>query len=88
MKNTITLKEFSALPPGVIQITYTSPVAYLDSQPQRTLESGSPMKGDPATEGFCELLNRRYTTPYRCNTPAARRGLMNKNLKGHHEYHA
>ena len=75
MKKTITLKESSVLPSSVVQITHTSPVAEAGSQPQRTFESVPSLNIERATESFRELLDRRYTAPYRSTAPARRWGL-------------
>ena len=63
MKTTITLKEFSALPSGAVQVSHASAP---DSQPQPTTESvnGFHVPPDRNADNFRELLHRRYTTPF------------------------
>ena len=66
MKTTITLKEFSALPFGAVQVRQATAPANADSQPQPTTESvnGFHAPPDNRDESFRELLHRRYTTPF------------------------
>ena len=66
MKTTITLKEFSALPSGAVQVRHAPAPAGADSQPQPTTESvnGFHVPPDKSDESFRELLDRRYTTPF------------------------
>ena len=77
MKTTITLKEFSALPSSLVQITHPSPVAEAGSQPQPTNESvnGFHVLPDRNAENFRELLHLRYTTPLPVTFPYHHGGL-------------
>ena len=67
MKTSIVLKEFNALPSGAAQAADGSAPAIPKWPPQPMLESaeGVHLQPDPsASEGFREMLHRRYTTPF------------------------
>ena len=66
MKTTITLKEFSGLPSGAVQIRHTTARANADSQTQPTTESvnGFDVPPEKSGEWFRELQHQRRTTPF------------------------
>ncbi len=77
MKTTITLKEFSALPSGSVQVRNATAPARAESRPQPTIESvnGFHVPPDKSDESIRELLHRRYTTPFVDAIPYHRWGI-------------
>ena len=77
MKTTITLKEFSALPFGAVQVRQATAPANADSQPQPTTESvnGFHVPPDKSAESFRESLHQRYTAPFVSAIPYHRWGI-------------
>jgi len=60
MKTAITLKEFSDLSSGAVQVTHATALAIPQSSPQHD---------DPTGEDFREMQHRRYTAPFPCPSP-------------------
>jgi hypothetical protein len=66
MKNTNILKSFGDLPSVTTQVA--------DASAPTTPESAAP-PGDPTSEDFREMMQRRYTTAFRTAIPNHRWGL-------------
>ncbi|MBI3850542.1 MAG: hypothetical protein HY298_09780 [Verrucomicrobia bacterium] len=77
MKTTITLKEFSALSSGTVQVKHATAPAIPESSAQPTPESiqGFHVPTDGSDTSIHELLHRRYTAPFVSAIPYHRWGL-------------
>ena len=77
MKTKITLKEFSALPSGAVQVKHSTAPAIPESSSQPTPEivQGFQAAQEGSDASFRELQRRRYTALFVSAIPYRRSGL-------------